>query len=81
MPDSVMRVYGRHHADVEAQIQQLRAALLHKEQEHELVQLQLAKEKGGARAGRAPGVSVTSLLTYSILGECLSEPSKPIIQP
>ena len=45
MPDSVMRVYGRHHADVEAQIQQLRAALLHKEQEHELVQLQLAKEK------------------------------------
>ena len=45
MPDSGMPVYGRHHADVEAQIQQLRAALLHKEQEHELVQLQLAKEK------------------------------------
>ncbi len=32
-------------AEIEAQIAQLRAALLHKEQEHDRMQLQLAQEK------------------------------------
>ena len=35
----------RRNAEIEAQIAQLRAALLHKEQEHDRMQLQLAQEK------------------------------------
>ncbi len=41
---TVRCVHGRN-AEVEQQIAQLRAELLHKEQENERVQMQLAKEK------------------------------------
>ena len=43
--DSCSVCVHRRNAEIEAQIAQLRAALLHKEQEHDRMQLQLAQEK------------------------------------